>query len=541
MNENLIGKAFEGWETDGVLGSGTFGTVYLAHTTVENMPVYGAIKVIKIPPTDDAIANAEKMGISRDLLKTYFGKFKTDLSWETTMYKTLSSPNLVPVEELKTEDHPGAGWTGYIRTGVFTPMEAYFEKVQSGNEDAVRLGAELSSALMTLHGKKLVHGDIRPENVMVADNGSFLLSDFALKRCLQKAGANLFGSMPREFEAPELQEEEKVYTPATDIYSLGMLMSYVANDCALTISGEPENVEGLDPKLSEIIKKACAADPSERYASADELNKAITSLELYKTLKPHRRAVAAAASFELVKKNGSTIRGTSVPSEKIKFPNDPFEEKKKKRNGIIGKIASVAITVAAVAALVWFVAADPAGMFKGPGDSGTVIKENGDGAEDKQEITIVVDEPEPEPTPENPGTDQTEPTTQPENPEPAETEPSNPSGQQENPEPVEPEPEPTPEPEPEPEPVYLLPTDKRIIKYSELEGFDKRTALLALNEVYARHGRAFKTDWIREYFESQSWYKATTKSDAKINAELSKTENENLKTINKYLKDKGYR
>ncbi len=539
MNENLIGKAFEGWETDGVLGSGTFGTVYLAHTTVENMPVYGAIKVIKIPPNDDAIANAEKMGISRDLLKTYFGKFKTDLSWETTMYKTLSSPNLVPIEELKTEDHPGAGWTGYIRTGVFTPMEAYFEKVQSGNEDAVRLGAELSSALMTLHGKKLVHGDIRPENVMVADNGSFLLSDFALKRCLQKAGANLFGSMPREFEAPELQEEEKVYTPATDIYSLGMLMSYVANDCALTISGEPEDVEGLDPKLSEIIKKACAADPSERYASADELNKAITSLELFKTLKPHRRAVAAAASFELVKKNGSTIRGTSVPSEKIKFPNDPFEEKKKKRNGIIGKIASVAITVAAVAALVWFVAADPAGMFKGPGDSGTVIKENGDGAEDKQEITIVVDEPEPEPTPENPGTDQTEPTTQPENPEPAETEPSNPSGQQENPEPV--EPEPTPEPEPEPEPVYLLPTDKRIIKYSELEGFDKRTALLALNEVYARHGRAFKTDWIREYFESQSWYKATTKSDAKINAELSKTENENLKTINKYLKDKGYR
>ncbi len=86
-----------------------------------------------------------------------------------------------------------------------------------------------------------------------------------------------------------------------------------------------------------------------------------------------------------------------------------------------------------------------------------------------------------------------------------------------------------------------MPTDTRIIKYSELEGLDKKQALLVLNEIYARHGRAFKTDWIREYFESQSWYRATNKSDAKINAELSKIENANIKTINQYLKDKGYR
>ncbi len=261
MNEKSIGKVFEGWETDGVLGSGTFGTVYLAHTSVENMPVYGAVKVIKIPPNDEAILNAERMGISRDLLKTYFGKFKSDLNWETTMYNTIQSPNLVRMEEMKTEDQPDAGWTGYLRTGVFTPMEVYFEKVHSGAEDAVRLGAELSSALMALEAKKLVHGDIKPENVMVADNGSFMLSDFAIKRCLQKAGANLFGSMSRDFEAPEVQTEEKSYSNLSDIYSLGVLMSYVANDCALTLSGKPEEVEGLDPKLAEIIKKAADPDP----------------------------------------------------------------------------------------------------------------------------------------------------------------------------------------------------------------------------------------------------------------------------------------
>ena len=566
MNEKSIGKVFEGWETDGVLGSGTFGTVYLAHTSVENMPVYGAVKVIKIPPNDEAIANAERMGISRDLLKTYFGKFKTDLNWETTMYNTISCPNLVRTEEMKTDDHPVAGWTGYLRTGVFTPMEVYFEKVHSGAEDAVRLGAELSSALMALEAKKLVHGDIKPENVMVADNGSFMLSDFAIKRCLQKAGANLFGSMSTDFEAPEVQGEEKSYTNLSDIYSLGVLMSYVANDCALTMSGKPEEVEGLDPKLAEIIKKAADPDPQARYQTAAELNKAITSLELYRSLKPHRRAVAAAASFELVKKNGSTIRGVSADApetdEKIKFPNDPIEARKKKRMSLAGKIISTFVTVAAVAALVWFVAADPAGIIRGTG-SESVIKDTETKEDEHKDITIIdegkktedetgdkQDEQQPDPAAqehdENPAENPAEnPTENPsENPteDPNENPGAEPSG--EEPVPVEPDPvdpEPIDEPEPEPEPVYLMPSDTRIIKYSELEGLDKREAILVLNEVYARHGRAFKTDWIREYFESQSWYKATSKSDATINAELSKTENANLKTINQYLKDKGYR
>ncbi|MBQ2602164.1 MAG: YARHG domain-containing protein, partial [Oscillospiraceae bacterium] len=366
--------------------------------------------------------------------------------------------------------------------------------------------------------------------------------------------------------APEVQGEEKSYTNLSDIYSLGVLMSYVANDCALTMSGKPEEVEGLDPKLTEIIKKAADPDPQARYQTAAELNKAITSLELYRNLKPHRRAVAAAASFELVKKNGSTIRGVSADApetdEKIKFPNDPIEARKKERMSLAGKIISAFVTVAAVAALVWFVAADPAGIIRGTG-SESVIKDTETKEDEHKDITIIdegkktedetgdkQDEQQPDPAAqehdENPAENPAEnPTENPsENPteDPNENPGAEPSG--EEPVPVEPDPvdpEPIDEPEPEPEPVYLMPSDTRIIKYSELEGLDKREAILVLNEVYARHGRAFKTDWIREYFESQSWYKATSKSDATINAELSKTENANLKTINQYLKDKGYR
>ncbi|MBQ4381135.1 MAG: YARHG domain-containing protein [Oscillospiraceae bacterium] len=388
MTDTEIGKAFTGWETDGILGSGTFGTVCLAHTTVEGKPVYAAVKVISAPPTPEAIENAEKLGISRDLLKTYFNKIKNDLNWELTMFNTVTSPHLVKNDSIRLEDMPSAGWTGYIRTPVYTPMAVYFDKVEATGEDAARLGAEMCSALEALGEYGMVHGDIKPENVLVADNGTFLLGDFGIKRCLEKAGSSLFGLTGTEFEAPELAEE-KTYTPAGDIYSLGVLMSYVANNCALTLSGRPGDVEGLDPELKAIIEKATAADPAERYQSAAEMRSDITATRLYSGRRPQRRAVAAAAAFDLVKKNGSTIRSTPAQEEApepmvVTKPEPKAEEtepqaqpEKKKKKHTFAKVLGLIAATAACGALVWFaVNNNPLNLPSNAGNPGSSVEDN---------------------------------------------------------------------------------------------------------------------------------------------------------------------
>ena len=54
---------------------------------------------------------------------------------------------------------------------------------------------------------------------------------------------------------------------------------------------------------------------------------------------------------------------------------------------------------------------------------------------------------------------------------------------------------------------YILPvSDSEYISDSDLSGLSKREVLLARNEIYARHGRKFTLDYVREYFESKSWY-----------------------------------
>lgn len=552
LSDIKIGDVFTGWETDGILGSGPFGTVYLAHCLVENKPVYAAVKVVRTPPRQEAIDAAKKMGVSGDLLKTYFNKFKNDLNWELTMYGTVSSPNLVKPDAVTMQDAPEAGWTGYIRTPVYTPMNTYFEKVESGSEDAARLGAELCSALEALGEYGMVHGEIVPENVLVSDTGSFLLADYGVKRCLEKAGAGLFGLTASDYEAPELRSDEKKYTAASDIYALGILMSYVANNCQMPQNGEIAN---LDPKLAAIIRKATARNPEDRYASATLMREDIAKTELYANRRPQRRAVAAASAFDSVKKNGGTIR-TEKPAdsaaqpqekftvkgeEKIRYPNDVPEEKKSKK--FLKKAAPVVIVAAAAVGLLWLALNNPfkqdENVTPDPVDKTpdyTIEETHGPAGTVDVPATNVSGDSEKTTEPENSGETEkqpevTEPVQQP--PETTGTEPVETTGGTET----------TPPEEQQPTEVtytYILPSDTETITRADLEGFDKEKGLLAVNEIFARHGWVFKTAWIREYFEQQPWYKAGKSNDG-IEDSLSAVEKANVRTIQAYLQEMGYR
>lgn len=88
---------------------------------------------------------------------------------------------------------------------------------------------------------------------------------------------------------------------------------------------------------------------------------------------------------------------------------------------------------------------------------------------------------------------------------------------------------------------YILPySDSEYISESDLTGLSKTEVRLARNEIYARHGRKFKTDSIREYFESTSWYTPQIDPDSFSEAVFNKYEKANIDTIRGYEKKKGW-
>lgn len=61
---------------------------------------------------------------------------------------------------------------------------------------------------------------------------------------------------------------------------------------------------------------------------------------------------------------------------------------------------------------------------------------------------------------------------------------------------------------------YILPDSSTVyLTEADLAGFTAEELRLARNEIYARHGRAFKTDWIRDYFEGKDWYEPLYDAD----------------------------
>ena len=147
-------------------------------------------------------------------------------------------------------------------------------------KECVRLGILLSEALDFLHRQGMTHRDIKPQNIIFV-NGQPKLADLGLITGIRPLGhqGTLVGTpgyMPPSPERPG--------TVAADIYSLGMVLYVVCTgraaalfpEVATTLVSREEPPEFLP--LNNVILKACAPLPAERYTSAAEMRAALAAL-----------------------------------------------------------------------------------------------------------------------------------------------------------------------------------------------------------------------------------------------------------------------
>ena len=165
-------------------------------------------------------------------------------------------------------------------------------------DEALRIGIELTSALVYAHSKQILHRDLKPQNVMLQPDGRVKLLDFGLAKItvaggdLSRAETNVpltqegvvVGTL--EYMSPE-QMSAQVLDARSDIFSLGLILyeliggrhPYRGHTPALTMSGiltKPyppltgTNVPRA-PMLNPVLRKALAVDPADRYATAADL------------------------------------------------------------------------------------------------------------------------------------------------------------------------------------------------------------------------------------------------------------------------------
>jgi serine/threonine protein kinase len=149
---------------------------------------------------------------------------------------------------------------------------------------AIAIAIAACDAAAHLHGHGFVHGDINPGNLMVAEDDHVTLVDLGIARPIGAAGT-VRGT--HAYMAPE-QVHGAAWTPATDVFALGVVLWELAAGARLFHRGPPwlsmaavveAPVPALaDPALDAIARAALAKDPALRIATAAELGALLRAL-----------------------------------------------------------------------------------------------------------------------------------------------------------------------------------------------------------------------------------------------------------------------
>lgn len=264
--DRFIGKRLDGrYEIHELIGVGGMAYVYKAYDRVEGRWV--AIKILK-----------EEFSNNSDFLRRFRNESKA--------IAVLNHPNIVKVYDVSFGDQIQYIVMEFI-DGI--TLKEYIE--QEGTirwQEAVHFTTQILMALECAHEKGIIHRDIKPQNIMLLQDGSIKVADFGIARFLQSETQTMtdkaIGSV--HYIAPE-QASGDYITDKADIYSVGVMLyemltgklPFVADNAVsvalMQLQAKPVMPRELNPSiprgLEQITMRAMEKNPVDRFQSAGEM------------------------------------------------------------------------------------------------------------------------------------------------------------------------------------------------------------------------------------------------------------------------------
>jgi Protein kinase domain len=258
-----VGETLGGYTLESLLGGGGMGSVYLA--THERLGRKVAIKVI-----------------SPDL--AHDEEFRARFLREAQLAASLDHPNVIPIYDAGEAD--GVLFLAMRYVPGSTLHELLRERGSLSIDETLRIAEQVAGALDAAHAAGLVHRDVKPANVLLAEPGGHVyLCDFGLAKRMSSPATTRTGFFlgTADYSAPE-QIEGRQLDARADVYSLGgvvfhclsgrppfaretefaVLRAHLADPPPLLSELRPELPRSFDA----VVAAALAKSPADRYASA---------------------------------------------------------------------------------------------------------------------------------------------------------------------------------------------------------------------------------------------------------------------------------
>ena len=256
-----VGTNLDRYEIDAELGRGAMGVVYRARD-----PKLGRTVAIKMVST---------AGLDPEAEKEYRERFVV----EANAAGRFSHPGIVTIFDVREEAEP------YL---VMEYVEGQSLQQLMGRDNrplplstTLRIIQEVAEALHYAHARGVVHRDIKPANILVTSDGHPKIADFGIAKLNQTEltmPGRILGSPA--FMAPEQLSEDAVDS-RSDLFSLGVILYYMLTGyrpfqgnstttvCFKLVNQEPVPASALEsklpPELDQIVSRAMAKDPAQRY------------------------------------------------------------------------------------------------------------------------------------------------------------------------------------------------------------------------------------------------------------------------------------
>jgi serine/threonine protein kinase len=297
----LIGKTLNHYRITAQLGKGGMGEVYAAEDTKLDRKV-----ALKILPAEMATDAERRMRFER----------------EAKAVAALNHPNIVTIHSV--EESEG---THFITMELVEgkPLSALIPKSGMTLNDILGRAIDLSEAVSAAHKQGITHRDLKPDNVMVGQDGRLKVLDFGLAKLREESqtkapDTRLPTETPTEagrvmgtvaYMSPE-QAEGKPVDARSDVFSMGILLYEMAtgrrpfegdthvSTMSAILRDNPTSVtelnEALPRHLGRIIKRCMAKEPDRRYQTAVDLRNELVGLREELASGEIEPGIAAAAS-----------------------------------------------------------------------------------------------------------------------------------------------------------------------------------------------------------------------------------------------------
>ena len=377
MSVEVLKQIWPEWQIEGKpLGKGSFGVVYKAVRRDHNVESYAAIKVISIPADPSEVDSLRSEGLDMNATRTYLQGIVNDFVSEIQLMESLKGvQNIVSVEDYKVVEKSGEiGWDIYIRMELLTSFNTYICDKKLTEEEVIKLGCDICTALEICAKRNIIHRDIKPENIFINDFGYFKLGDFGIARKMENMTGGLSQKGTFNYMAPEVANSSE-YDARVDTYSLGIVLYRLLNgnrlpflDTEKQLLNPNERRNAVDrrlrgenlpapcdasPAMADLILRACAYDPNMRFSSATEMKQALMSVangtyqigasNLDRTTSV-RKAADSYDKTTSVRKAPAASNQKSAPAVNT-FGSAP--KKKSKMPAVIGAVLAVVLLVGA--------------------------------------------------------------------------------------------------------------------------------------------------------------------------------------------------